>query len=616
MPWEILPDHPQCPEGRPYAVVKADGEIEGCHATEEAARAQQDALYASEADDVDEESEGEDETGVQPVALAEDDTHRPPAGVQQEGQRALEWIADGHAGDGFTDVGRRRAAQLANAEPVSVRTIRRMANYLSRHQGDSKAEGWRPGEDGYPSPGRVAWAAWGGDPAIPWTRRILRSEEARTAAATPEGMDRAPFVAVLAIEGEVTGDGRLLAPGSLTWRDLPLPLMFQDRTPEGQGNAHAGADFAGDITAIERDGDRIVARGEVDLGRAAGAELYRLLEAGSSLRGVSVDLDSVMAEYTGPDGTPLDELDDEDMAALDPARVVQRFTEGRIMGATVTPFPAIAGGASIALVRPEDALVAALRPADLPPAAWYEDPHLPGPTPLTVTDDGRVFGHIALWSQGHIGFQGQKVTPPRSASGYGFFATGSVRARCGDCPADAVEDVPVGVLTLGGGHASTAPGVSAAAAQAHYDEVGLAAAFVGAGEDAHGIWIAGTLAPGLTDAQVALLRASSPSGDWRVPPGGHGLELVAVCAVNVPGFPVARGRVHVAESQVLALAASGANLGLTVGGPHLGDLEARIARLESIAEPLRDLAVQRYESQLATSDPRRALRDFARRRRS
>lgn len=611
MPWEILPDHPQCPEGRPYAVVKADGEIEGCHATEEAAKAQQDALYASEAEDTD---EGEDEEMA--VALAEDDTHRPPAGVREEGQRALDWISEGHAGDGFTDVGRRRAAQLANGEPVSVRTIRRMANYLSRHQGDAKAEGWRPGEDGYPSPGRVAWAAWGGDPAIPWTRGILRSEDAQTAAAAPpEAPARAPFVAVLAIEGEVTGDGRLLAPGSLTWRDLPLPLMFQDRTPEGQGNAHAGADFAGDITAIERDGDRIVARGEVDLGRAAGAELYRLLEAGSSLRGVSVDLDSVMAEYTDADGKPLDELDDEEMAGLDPNRVVQRFTEGRIMGATVTPFPAIAGGASIALVRPEDALVAALKPAEVPPATWYEDPGLPGPTPLTITDDGRVFGHIALWDQGHIGMSGQEVRPPRSASGYRYFATGSVRARCGDCPADAIEDVPVGVLTLGGGHASTAPGVSAAAAQAHYDEVGLAVAFVGAGEDRYGIWLAGTLAPGLTDSQVALLRASSPSGDWRVPPGGHGLELVAVCAVNVPGFPVARGRVHVAESQVMALAASGANLGLTVGGPHLGDLEARIARLESIAEPLRDLAAERYEARLATADPGRALRGFARRRR-
>lgn len=614
MPWEIIADHAQCPEGRPYAVVKADGEIEGCHATEDAANAQQEALYASEAEDVDDENEDEDETGAQPGRLALDDTHRPPAGVREEGQRALDWIEEGHAGDGFTDVGRRRAAQLANGEPVSVRTIRRMANYLSRHQGDSKAEGWRPGEDGYPSPGRVAWAAWGGDPAIPWTARIIRSEEAQTAAVEPEMPERAPFVAVLAIEGEVTGDGRLLTSGSLTWRDLPLPLMFQDRTPEGQGNAHAGADFAGDITAIERDEDRIVARGELDLGRTAGMELYRLLNAGSSLRGVSVDLDSVMAEYVGPDGTPIDEMDEAGMADLDPALVVQAFTAGRIMGATVTPFPAIAGGASITLLQPEDAIVAALAPVNLPPAAWYEDPGLEAPTPLTITNDGRVFGHIALWSQPHIGFDGREVRPPHSASGYAFFATGSVRARCGDCPADAIEEVPVGILTLGGGHASTAPGMSLAAARAHYDEVGLAAAFVGAGEDRHGIWVAGTLAPGLTDAQVALLRASSPSGDWRVPPGGNGLELVAVCAVNVPGFPVARGRVHVAESQVIALAASGARLAL--GTPHsdLAALEARIARLESIAEPLRALAAERYEAQLATSDPRRALRGFARRR--
>lgn len=108
------------------------------------------------------------------VEEAEKDTFSPPAGVRAEARRALQWMKDDQAGGGFTDVGRKRAAQLAGGKPVSINTIRRMHSYLSRHEVDKKGKGFSPGEPGYPSPGRVAWAAWGGDPAIPWVNGILR----------------------------------------------------------------------------------------------------------------------------------------------------------------------------------------------------------------------------------------------------------------------------------------------------------------------------------------------------------------------------------------------------------------------------------------------------------
>lgn len=101
--------------------------------------------------------------------------YAPPDGVRLEAKRAIRWIEDGHAGSGFTATGRRRAQQLADGEPVSLNIIRRMASYLARHEVDKEGEGWSPGEPGYPSPGRVAWAAWGGDPAVSWTRGILES---------------------------------------------------------------------------------------------------------------------------------------------------------------------------------------------------------------------------------------------------------------------------------------------------------------------------------------------------------------------------------------------------------------------------------------------------------
>jgi len=105
-------------------------------------------------------------------ALQKADTFTPPEGVQANAKRALEWIKEGHAGSGFTDVGRRRASQLAGGQAVSLETIKRIYSYLSRHEGDARAEGFENGEDGFPSAGRVAWDAWGGDEAIAWSRSI------------------------------------------------------------------------------------------------------------------------------------------------------------------------------------------------------------------------------------------------------------------------------------------------------------------------------------------------------------------------------------------------------------------------------------------------------------
>jgi len=45
-----------------------------------------------------------------------------------------------------------------------------MHSFFSRHEVDKQAEGFSPGEDGYPSPGRVSWSAWGGDPGQSWAR--------------------------------------------------------------------------------------------------------------------------------------------------------------------------------------------------------------------------------------------------------------------------------------------------------------------------------------------------------------------------------------------------------------------------------------------------------------
>lgn len=72
---------------------------------------------------------------------------------------------------GGTEVGVARAVQLVNKERLSPRTVRRMHSFFSRHEVDKRAEGFRQGEEGYPSAGKIAWLLWGGDSGQTWARR-------------------------------------------------------------------------------------------------------------------------------------------------------------------------------------------------------------------------------------------------------------------------------------------------------------------------------------------------------------------------------------------------------------------------------------------------------------
>jgi hypothetical protein len=192
----------------------------------------------------------------------------------------------------------------------------------------------------------------------------------------------------------------------------------------------------------------------------------------------------------------------------------------------------------------EDAMTAAAV-IEAPPAAWFAQPTFTGPTPLTVTADGRVFGHAAAWDTCHIGLPGC-TTAPRSQTDYAYFKTGEVLTADG-------ERVPVGQITMGAGHAPL--DMSPRQAAAHYDNVATAVADVNAGEDEFGIWVAGALRPGVRPEQVHTLRASAVSGDWRWIGKGH--EMVGLLAVNVPGFPIPRQepKARVASGRVDALVA-------------------------------------------------------------
>ena len=92
------------------------------------------------------------------------------AGMKTAAQRAIDWRAEGFKGG--TQIGATRARQIVSGEKMSADTVKRMFSFFSRHEVDKKATGFRSGEDGYPSAGRVAWDLWGGDAGFTWSRQI------------------------------------------------------------------------------------------------------------------------------------------------------------------------------------------------------------------------------------------------------------------------------------------------------------------------------------------------------------------------------------------------------------------------------------------------------------
>lgn len=92
-------------------------------------------------------------------------------------------------------------------------------------------------------------------------------------------------------------------------------------------------------------------------------------------------------------------------------------------------------------------------------------------------------------------------------------------------------------------------------ARRYYDNTGAGVADVAVGEDEFGIWFAGALRPGLTDAQLRAIRGSAPSGDWRYI--GGNMELVNVLLVNTPGFPISRTAAGIERGVVVSLVAAG-----------------------------------------------------------
>lgn len=343
--------------------------------------------------------------------------------------------------------------------------------------------------------------------------------------------------AVLARLGVPTGDGRIIDPAGGSSRSLPLPISYQPVSSDG----HDGSIVVARMETLRIADGMVTATGT--LLDSAPWEMIEQLEAG--VIGPSVDLDDI--EYV---------MDAEERLVL---------TKWRVAGATLVAIPAFADVSftldPLAAEPMEESVgvtedwmyASAATTQVLPPSDWFKRPDLDRLTPITVSDTGRVFGHIAGWETCHVGLPGC-VTPPSSMSDYSYFHVADQATQDG-------LTLPVGTLVAGPRHADAQ--LAFQAAQAHYDDPDAAVAKVRAGEDEFGIWVAGWIKPDAKDAARETFMSSPVSGDWRRI--GGSLELIAVCSVNAPGFPVPKSRVHFANGAQRAL------IGTFGSQPRLGE---------------------------------------------
>lgn len=233
-----------------------------------------------------------------------------------------------------------------------------------------------------------------------------------------------------------------------------------------------------------------------------------------------------------------------------------------------------------------------------PPREWFTHTASGGLKPLTVTADGRVSGYLAGWRTCHTGYPDRCITPPKSRTDYNYFKSGQVLTADGGT-------VRVGKITMDTGHADI--NVPARPTIDHYDNTGTQIAAVNIGEDEHGIWVAGAVVPGATEEQIARLRLSPLSGDWRRIDGA--LELVAALAVNAPGYPI---MASIGEAEPDALVSVGIVTGdgevanEAIPEPQTEADEALLKRLdsldESITEIMRRSRATRYAALMASVD--------------
>lgn len=173
-----------------------------------------------------------------------------------------------------------------------------------------------------------------------------------------------------------------------------------------------------------------------------------------------------------------------------------------------------------------------------PPRSWFEKPDWLAPLQkLTIVTDGpeagRVAGYVAPWDQCLLDGGNDCWTVPASPTSYLAAMQGDTMTAEGDL-------IPSANIGGGVNHARVSENFTGAVR--HYENTASQLMRVQYGEDEHGVWFAGAAWPEVLDSprDVAMIRASAVSGDWRYKRELRAYDMTGVQLVNSPGQPLIR----------------------------------------------------------------------------
>ena len=149
-------------------------------------------------------------TKIDPLPMeqdADDDEFRqvdltPPAYMRASARRGLEWHREGLSGDGLVDRTIREARAMSEGNVTADKWVRIRA-WIARHLVDMDAPQNTPGGDGYPGPGAVAMALWGGGGSKRSAERALAYAEGVVGRIEEENEGRARGEALSKLETRI-----------------------------------------------------------------------------------------------------------------------------------------------------------------------------------------------------------------------------------------------------------------------------------------------------------------------------------------------------------------------------------------------------------------------------
>lgn len=361
-----------------------------------------------------------------------------------------------------------------------------------------------------------------------------------------------PFTSVATVEGIMSRDSgfsRQFDAGAIRPDQIPFPLLYGHDADQVMGRVDAfytldQADLDTKLRAYQESPD-IAGTPESQVwvaeGYLATNELARdkapMIE-GRFLRGVSVgggqvhgridmeDFDEIDFSEIGPEA----ELYFDDFQVIELSVVSQQAIGPSVIWFSDTEF---SERPEVVDQQTEAALVASgqlKRENDFllhPPESWFTLEGIEDISPgLTITNDGRIYGYLALFNEPHTGFDNRDIYVPIE-DGHKAFRIKSVLTAEN-------KIVQTGVITMCTNHAPNQ--ADANQTQQHYDHTGYAVADVTVLNDGRGYVLAGSVRTTVSPEDVRALRGANVSGDWRSDRRVRSLRLRAVLAVNVPGY--------------------------------------------------------------------------------